>query len=412
MGAALARRLGVYGVILCLVAGAAYGTLRWTFGQRPVYVNVRWAPTLDPFARQILERRYELAQADAREQFTWGYALNDVSPGNIAALLNDPAVEDTHHINQAALRVDYLAERLPYRTSHRNIAVGLEIAAAFALLAAMGAFVLALLEFLWTGTVIRLNVALDVFGRPTAAFIAIAAAFILLHTVAQRGYSALLVEDGLVENATALALFAACGFFAAAARRRTGTARSVAAAFAVLLAVGAFEEISWGQRILGIPTPQFFIRHSAQSEINVHNTFQGVSSISTKHLVAGVFLLYAIVLPRLLRAGVIARRGPLKYLIVPPVALTVPLLIGVAFLADYPTENEEEIGELLLAGCLCLFGRHELRRASDVAFDLAVAKVEDAVREGGNVGLVRDDKDRIARPVEPVEQRHDLGARL
>lgn len=77
-----------------------------------------------------------------------------------------------------------------------------------------------------------------------------------------------------------------------------------------------------------------------------------------------------------------------------------------------PTENEEEIGELLLAGCLCLFGRYELRRASDVSFDLAVTKMQDAVGERSNLGFVRDDKDRVARLVEPIEKRHDLGARL
>src|SRR5687768_1642454 len=149
MGSALARRLGVYAVMLCLVAGALYGTLRVTFGQRPVYVNVRWSATLKSFPRQILERRYGLTDGVEREGFTWGYALNDLSTANIAALLTDPAVEDTHHIDQAALRVDVLAERLPYRTSHRNIAIGLEIVAALALLAGLGAFVLALLELLW-----------------------------------------------------------------------------------------------------------------------------------------------------------------------------------------------------------------------------------------------------------------------
>ena len=41
------RRLLVWGVILWALAGTAYGTLRLTYGQRPAYVHVRWAPMVD-----------------------------------------------------------------------------------------------------------------------------------------------------------------------------------------------------------------------------------------------------------------------------------------------------------------------------------------------------------------------------
>lgn len=40
--------------------------------------------------------------------------------------------------------------------------------------------------------------------------------------------------------------------------------------FAVLLLV-AFEEISWGQRIFGIESPQYFVEHNLQKELNLHN---------------------------------------------------------------------------------------------------------------------------------------------
>ena len=34
---------------------------------------------------------------------------------------------------------------------------------------------------------------------------------------------------------------------------------------------GAGEEISWGQRILNIESSEFFVKHNAQREINIHN---------------------------------------------------------------------------------------------------------------------------------------------
>ena len=31
------------------------------------------------------------------------------------------------------------------------------------------------------------------------------------------------------------------------------------------------EEISWGQRVIGLETPEFFAEHSTKNEINIHN---------------------------------------------------------------------------------------------------------------------------------------------
>ena len=51
-------------------------------------------------------------------------------------------------------------------------------------------------------------------------------------------------------------------------------------------------------------------------------------------------------------------------------------------------------------------------RTDGVFLDLPVADVNDAVREGGDVGLVRDDDDRIASLMQASEYAHDLGAGL
>ena len=41
--------------------------------------------------------------------------------------------------------------------------------------------------------------------------------------------------------------------------------------FAAIIAVFAMEEISWGQRLLGFGTPDYFDRNNMQREVNLHN---------------------------------------------------------------------------------------------------------------------------------------------
>ena len=132
----------VAGALACWACAAlAYGAARLTFGPRPVYVNVRWAAAVDDAARQRLEARFGLADGEHREGTTWGYALTHRARANIRALVEDPAVADTHQIHRTAFRVGYFAQRLPYRGPHAWIAVTLERIAIVALIA--GVLVLA-----------------------------------------------------------------------------------------------------------------------------------------------------------------------------------------------------------------------------------------------------------------------------
>ena len=120
-------RLIVTAAALWSIAAVAYGTLRATFGDRPVYVHVRWAASADDATRLQLEGRYSLEQGEVREGRTWGYALRDRSRDNIKALVEDRAVEDTHQIHRTAFRVGYFAPRLPYATPRPWLPVALEI---------------------------------------------------------------------------------------------------------------------------------------------------------------------------------------------------------------------------------------------------------------------------------------------
>ena len=99
------RQLLIAGVVLWIVAAAAYGTLRLTYGQRPVFVHVRWAPTVDVATREQVERLHSLTRGELLEGRTWGYFLTDLSTENIRDLVGTPAVEDTHYIHRTAFRI-------------------------------------------------------------------------------------------------------------------------------------------------------------------------------------------------------------------------------------------------------------------------------------------------------------------
>ena len=139
------RRLLVVGVLLACAAAATYGVLRASFGPRPVAVHVRWAPALGEAARTALERTHGLALPEPLAGRTWAYALTDLSRENIRALVQNPAVEDTHEIHRTAFRVGYLSPRLEYSTPRPWIPVGLEaLAAALGILGLMAGALAAL----------------------------------------------------------------------------------------------------------------------------------------------------------------------------------------------------------------------------------------------------------------------------
>jgi len=77
-------------------------------------VFVRWAGTVDETTRQAKEAQYGLLRGEARDENTWRYALASDEVDRIRALVQDPAVEDTHGIDRSTFRVN-LAEDLTVR---------------------------------------------------------------------------------------------------------------------------------------------------------------------------------------------------------------------------------------------------------------------------------------------------------
>ncbi|RAV29785.1 hypothetical protein [Sinomicrobium soli] len=115
-------------------------------------------------------------------------------------------------------------------------------------------------------------------------------------------------EDGLVENETALMLLGVSllciyhlfrGWKYKKILWKTGTV-----IFAVLFFFAAGEEISWGQRIFGITSGDFFVENNAQGETNLHNLVVGDTKINKlifSQLLMVVMVTYLLIVPLLYR---------------------------------------------------------------------------------------------------------------
>jgi hypothetical protein len=121
-----AYRLVLTGLVFWALAGTVYAVLRITYANRPAYIHVKWAETVDDAARRQLEAQYGLALPEPKDGRTIAYALTDRSTGNIRRLVLDPAVEDTHQIDRTTFRALDPA-RLPYVTSHPAMPAALEL---------------------------------------------------------------------------------------------------------------------------------------------------------------------------------------------------------------------------------------------------------------------------------------------
>ena len=80
----------VSGVALIALSGALYAALGLLGIERPAYVNVRWAPSIDPAMMARLERARDLTRGELIPPRTWGYYLSDLSPENIRLLVSSP----------------------------------------------------------------------------------------------------------------------------------------------------------------------------------------------------------------------------------------------------------------------------------------------------------------------------------
>lgn len=160
-------------------------------------------------------------------------------------------------------------------------------------------------------------------------------------------------EDGPIESAGAIFfLLAASGLAvlaiqsAADLRKSQGSSVRQTLAFgslAILLVVCFGEEISWGQRIFGWRTPEFFSKHNAQNETNLHN-IQAVHQwnadgsekgfvgklVNMNRLFSIFWMTFFVILPLSAARSIRVRRWAIRIGIPIP-----PLWAGALFLVSY-----------------------------------------------------------------------------
>lgn len=164
-------------------------------------------------------------------------------------------------------------------------------------------------------------------------------------------FTTIIAEDSWGENATAVCFFLAAvllfglSFFETTRLRK---AASIVIGGAILMI--AAEEISWGQRILGLGTPYPLQEHNLQGELNLHN-LAVVSSLKwglhfiASLLIAGYLVFSASILLFIPRLGDrLAQYGvPLI-----PIQLIPMFLLAPYFFRIYPVAKSDEVGELFL----------------------------------------------------------------
>lgn len=170
----------------------------------------------------------------------------------------------------------------------------------------------------------------------------------------------LAAEDGVFEWATAAFLF--MGALICAGRvRLPGKTRifAVISAFgALVLFFGAGEEISWGQRVFGWESGDFWVENNDQAETNLHNLMVG--DVKINKLLFGVtltlaFLLYFAVLPILHhRSAAVVKWAGAWGVPVPRAAHGAAFLVSLIVMSLIPTSRSAELGEFAIGLLLAL----------------------------------------------------------
>jgi hypothetical protein len=186
-------------------------------------------------------------------------------------------------------------------------------------------------------------------------------------------------EDHWIENLTAIG-YGVGGIFFFIAAWRVPLLRQRARAWAPVMTIcwgliGIFcagEEISWGQRIFHIKTPEIIAEDSTQDEINLHNLMQveDSSDLSEYRLLSIYMLLGGLGIPLVARLKWGKALVGYAYFPVVPWCYSA-LWVGAYFYGKYykawfpipdliPANAATEIRELMVALGTCFFGFHTL----------------------------------------------------
>lgn len=175
-------------------------------------------------------------------------------------------------------------------------------------------------------------------------------------------------EDGLVEYATAIFLFIACLALIGHARRTSGRVRWLLAFYALAFFFAAGEEVSWGQRIFGIESTEFFTENNYQGETNLHNLVVGDIHLAEEvfgNALTLILLSYLVVLPLLypiqawVRSFCAALAVP-----VPPRHIAALAVLWSIFIALIPLQRNWEVYEFAFSVFALLIFLNPANRAT------------------------------------------------
>ena len=193
-----------------------------------------------------------------------------------------------------------------------------------------------------------------------------AAAALVLARLDKRVYRFFLGEDGVVEWAQ-VACFVIAGVFAigiTVLRHRAGQKlqAGIYAIVAITALVAAGEEIGWGQRILGLETPEEWSRINHQHELTLHNVGDVLDVLNPFMMAIGLIGVLACIFgPRLRLDRYWDRAG---HLFVPPFFLASSFLVlflykfirlTIVTKSGFTVTKYGELAELCLAFALTAF---------------------------------------------------------
>lgn len=182
-------------------------------------------------------------------------------------------------------------------------------------------------------------------------------------------------EDGWVEYLTTLFLILGAimlGINAVKAAKKRDIKPFIFFSLSMLVFIfGAGEEISWGQRLLGVETGDYFMENNYQGETNLHNLEIGgvdINKLIFSQLMFSVLIFYFLFLPFLVYKFKFFRKLVLDFKVpMPRIHHTVMLLItnfAIVFLINM--KKESELHELALTGIFFLVFLHPARRIRDL----------------------------------------------
>jgi hypothetical protein len=240
-------------------------------------------------------------------------------------------------------------------------------------------------------------------GLHLLATFLLTARIVYLHTQAPVAYMRLISEDDFGEYATTVSYLVMAGFFALLIVQAGGKMRRL---LWLLVALCAFfvgmEEISWGQRLFHLPTPEVLQEHNVQGELSLHNLIE----TDPLHMVAAWLIIAGIVASTAL---LLARQGPLvrfrqvlEHVGFPliPIPLAPWFALTAYFFLTGSFVKGDEVGEFVLGLGVALFGlytwlawgalgnrsRLAIRVTSAVILLLLIALVTEALMRYGYEG--------------------------